>query len=184
MDLKDRDDWKSLVMAKSIIQQPFCNINLKQYAWKASFIIKKILKSYTKNIKLKFKSINLETKFSLIIRKTKNNWFFTLTNYNGIPILIQSCGILKPKTKKEKRSKEIFEELYELFFSKCFFLNNLKKKLWSVYYKSNSKQIKRSFKIKKLFKKYKRQCNPVSFYIKRIKTHNGLRKKKTSSYLI
>ncbi len=144
-----------------------------------NFIKKQLYKKTTKNKQLWKKKLNTKQQqqniYIIIIKKTKNNLFLNLTNIIGNSIIISSCGQLKIRTKKQKKSKEILEELYNLFLKKCQQYNI--KKIQKIYYKSNYSE---NFQLKKILKLFKKNYFNYNLHIilTYIKTHNGIRKKK------
>lgn len=134
---------------------------------------RKPIKNIFLNLQLQKKKLYL----FIIIKKTKNNWFFNITDIKGNVIILNSCGFLKIKTKKQKKAKETLEELYTFFFQKyqqsSYNFNNIQK----IFYKSNYSG---TYKLKKLLKILKQNClkKKLKFFLMYIKAHNGIRKKK------
>lgn len=148
-----------------------------------------IFKFIKKNNLIKFKykythklKINKNINLTLIIKKTKNNWFFHLTDYTFNSIFIISIGHLKPKikNKKLKKSHETFLEILKLLKSKYELSYNISRKpIHIFYYKIKSYFFMHSLKIYRILQKfYKFKFKNIKLIYKITKAHNGCRYKK------
>lgn len=152
-------------------------------------------------ISIQRKNTILAKKRFCFLRKTKNNYFLTITNGLGDVILRKSAGLVKVKSKKRKKSRDTFALICNELAADCF---NLKiKKLDKLIithmgvfftliytltraFKRIGLMLQIPLKVDKVALKNKRNKNfkKVSIvfgglcFIRR-RAHNGIRKKKT-----
>ena len=111
--------------------------------------------------------------YNLHVKKTVNNYFLTLTKTNNCNVLYSiSAGHCKIYTKKKKKSSETLRQLSIkmsnfLLLNKITFINRFFVHLNNPYY------FKKTIRILKKNKIYIK-----NIFIIKLKSHNGIRKKK------
>jgi len=128
---------------------------------------------FNKSRKKHYKRNKWNKIYLFFIKKTRNNYFFTVTNFFGEVLVFSSMGHAKIKTKKKRKSPEAFKVFVRFFI----------KKLWKFKMKGKYCLI-----LKKRLKRYLRgflvwKLKKIRFKLKKIiiskkKAHNGVKKQK------
>lgn len=130
------------------------------------------------NKKLKYKYAKVSDKNNtfkcIFLKKTTNNMLITLTDSNCKPIFLASYGRAKIFTKKRRRSSEAFKDLTNFLITKLKDLK-LRKTRIKIFFQSKIKRFLRNMFFYTL-KKQRFKIFSITFV--RVKSHNGLRKKK------